>query len=170
MNTLVPLSAIACSEIERLLDAAFGSDRHSRTAYKLRQNLNPISALSLAIVETELLVGSIQCWPICIKTESQEDAQLIMVGPVAVAPDRQNLGFGKRLMAACLAAADVGHQPPLMMIGDPEYYGQFGFTANATAGWRLPGESEPRRLLLRNISNRRLPATGLLAPDYQYAL
>ena len=36
----------------------------------------------------------------------------------------------------------------LMLIGDPEYYGRFfGFTAERTGGWRLPGPFEPRRLL-----------------------
>ena len=39
---------------------------------------------------------------------------------------------------------------PLMLIGDPEYYGRFfGFTAARTGAWRLPGPFEQRRLLAR---------------------
>ncbi len=39
----------------------------------------------------------------------------------------------------------------MAMIGDPEYYGRFfGFTADATANWELPGPVERRRLLAKN--------------------
>ena len=50
-----------------------------------------------------------------------------------------------------------------MLIGDPEYYGRFfGFSAEATAGWRLPGPVEARRLLARGPG---VPAgTGAIGP------
>jgi predicted N-acetyltransferase YhbS len=49
------------------------------------------------------------------------------------------------------------------MIGDPEYYGRFfGFTADATGAWDVPGPVERRRLLARNADG--LPRTGMLAP------
>ena len=38
----------------------------------------------------------------------------------------------------------------LTLIGDPEYYGRFfGFAADRTARWRLPGPVERHRLLAR---------------------
>jgi predicted N-acetyltransferase YhbS len=166
----VPLNTIANAEIEQLLDAAFGADRHKRTAYKLRKDMSVINALSFAILDDDNLIGSIQCWPVRISAYLQPDAQLVMVGPVAVAPDRQNMGIGKRLMAACIQAADWQGQPALMMIGDPEYYNRFGFEAAETAGWEMPGPWDAHRLLLRNIGKHNLPRTGMLEPDYQYAL
>jgi predicted N-acetyltransferase YhbS len=165
-----PLYTVANAEIETLLDAAFGADRHNRTAYKLRKDMQAIDALSFAILDDDQLIGSIQCWPVRIKAYLQPDAELVMVGPVAVAPERQNTGIGKRLMAASLNAADVVGKPALMMIGDPHYYGQFGFFADGTAGWKLPGPWDAHRLLLRNIGNHSLPKTGMLEPNYQYAL
>ena len=36
--TLSPLADAAPDDIERLLDSAFGTDRHSRTAYRIRAN------------------------------------------------------------------------------------------------------------------------------------
>ena len=42
---------------------------------------------------------------------------------------------------------------PLMLIGDPEYYAQFGFDAEATGQWRLPGPFEQRRLLARDLAD-----------------
>ena len=71
-----------------------------------------------------------------------------MVGPVAVRPDVQRGGHGRALMDHMLEAARTMADGALMMIGDPEYYGRFfGFTADATGAWGLPGPYEKHRLL-----------------------
>jgi predicted N-acetyltransferase YhbS len=54
---------------------------------------------------------------------------------------------------------------PQVMIGDPEYYGRFwGFSAEPTAGWILPGPWEPHRLLARCDNPAVLPKEGSLGP------
>jgi predicted N-acetyltransferase YhbS len=141
--------------VEALLDAAFGTDRHSRTAYRIREGTTAIDALSFVVFDGEALVGTLQSWPVAVG-----DADVVLVGPVAVAPDRQRSGLGRQLMAALIAAAP---DTPMTMIGDPEYYGRFfGFTADATGEWDVPGPVERRRLLARNASG--LPRTGALGP------
>ncbi len=51
-------------------------------------------------------------------------------------------------MRAALDAAPA--DAALMLIGDPEYYGRFfGFSADHTGEWRLPGPVERHRLLAR---------------------
>ena len=51
------------------------------------------------------------------------------------------------------------------MIGDPDYYGRFwGFTADATGGWTLPGPFEAHRLLARGATPAVLPEKGMLGP------
>jgi len=147
LSELRPLATIAPADVEALLDAAFGTDRHRRTAYRVRVGLQPIGALSLARVEGDRLTGCIQCWPVQLNTDDGRAVPMVMVGPVAVAPDRQGTGIGQQLMAASIAAA--GDDAPLMLIGDPEYYGRFGFDAERTGGWRMPGPYEQRRLLAR---------------------
>ncbi len=168
---ILPLHIIDADDVETLLDAAFGDNRRQRTAYRLRRNLSAIDALSFAMVdEQKRLVGSIQCWPVKITDNMGRETPLIMVGPVAVSPDRQNTGLGKRLMAAMLSAADTSNCPAMMMIGDPGYYGRFGFTAEHTAGWELAGRWEAHRLLARNMGKQPLPKNGMLSADFQYAL
>jgi predicted N-acetyltransferase YhbS len=157
MAELLPLSGCVPQDIEALLDAAFGKDRHGRTAYRLREGSEAIAELSFALFDDGELIASIQCWPVCIGT-----APLVLVGPVAVVPHRQNEGHGHRLMHAMLAKASSLGDPAMVMIGDPEYYARFGFTADATTGWALPGPWEPRRLLARNVAGHGLPATGML--------
>ncbi len=157
MTEIISLHDIEPCAVEALLDAAFGTDRLNRTAYKLRQESQLIAQLSYAIVTETKLLASIQCWPIAVQAHP-----LVLVGPVAVHPDHQNAGHGRRLMQTMLdAAAKIGN-PAMVMIGDPEYYERFGFTASKTAGWSLPGPWEPRRLLARTIEAHKLPETGML--------
>lgn len=157
MAELLPLHTATPTAIEALLDAAFGTDRRERTAYRLRTGSNPITSLSFVIMDDEDLIACIQCWPVQIGATC-----LVLVGPVAVHPDRQNEGHGSRLMQAMLNAASEMADPPMVMIGDAEYYGRFGFSAEATAGWQMPGPWEPHRLLSRNPTGHTLPAIGML--------
>ncbi len=158
MIELVALDSVSADDIENLLDDAFGTDRQRRTAYLLRQGVTVIDHLSYAVYDDRLLIGSIQCWPVAVGT-----VPLILVGPVAVSPSCQNQGMGHRLMNATLDAI-LATDPPMMMIGDPEYYNRFGFVAERTVGWTLPGPWEPRRLLLRNPERSALPQTGMIGP------
>ncbi len=117
-----------------------------------------IGHLSFAVVEDDKLRGTIQCWPISVG-----NSPLILVGPVAVSTSEQNQGLGHKLMNSLLAAVKP-KDSALVMIGDPEYYGRFGFDAAQTGGWMLPGPWEARRLLLRNQNSTPLPQTGMLGP------
>jgi predicted N-acetyltransferase YhbS len=153
--TIQPLSTAHADDVEALLDAAFGADRHTRTAYRIRAGVTPIPELSFASYDEGRLVGSLQSWPVALS-----DTPLVLVGPVAVAPDVQRGGIGQKLMDALMAAAS---DTPMVMIGDPEYYGRFfGFSADATAGWDVPGPVERHRLLAKNAKG--LPETGMLGP------
>ncbi|MFN3618927.1 GNAT family N-acetyltransferase [Sphingorhabdus sp.] len=155
---ITPLSGTSSDALSALLDDAFGADRHARTAYLLRKGMKPVNHLSFGIVDGGQLVASIQCWPVRVGK-----AELFLVGPVAVATNRQNSGLGKRLMQLMLDAVKP-QDPPMVMIGDPEYYARFGFVSEGTAGWTLPGPWDPKRLLLRNTKLVELPARGVLGP------
>ncbi|WP_422396617.1 GNAT family N-acetyltransferase [Sphingomonas profundi] len=145
---IVPLGQADPAAVETLLDEAFGADRHRRTAYRLRQGVAWLPALSFAAIEDGGLVGTIQCWPIALSPAAGPPRPINLVGPVAVQPGRQRDGLGRRLMQAMLDAA--GDRADLVLIGDPEYYGRFfGFTADATGGWSVPGPVERHRLLAR---------------------
>lgn len=170
MTHIVPLSSVPHEAAEQLLDSAFGADRKQRTAYRLREGLTPLPALSFAALDHEGgLEGLIQCWPVRLAT-GDGAVPLVLVGPVGVAPARQGRGIGKALMEASLAAAGRQGHPALMMIGDPEYYGRFfGFAADATAGWELPGPVERRRLLARLAPGLTLPRHGRIEPDPHFA-
>lgn len=171
MSLLVPLTSVAPSDVEALLDLAFGTDRRQRTAYQLRAGVNAIERLSFAALEDGALVGTIQCWPVQLTAEDGTVAPLILVGPVAVHPDHQRRGIGRELMEATLASADAAGCEPLMLIGDAIYYERFfGFTADHTRGWILPGPVERDRLLARLRPGQALPSHAVLEPRRAAAL
>ncbi len=157
-------SAADRADIETLLDAAFGKDRKARTAYRLRAGLSPLPELSFVVRDDNgRLVGSLQCWPLSLSGDGKVHA-LTLLGPVAVSPDLQRSGLGKMLMTKALGIADAGGHNALLLIGDADYYGKFGFVADATAGWQVPGPVDRARLLARVAAGRMLPATGTLGP------
>ena len=167
--SLIPLEAVDPAMIEEVLDRAFGKDRHARTAYRIREGMDWLPGLSLAALdEHDMLVATIQCWPVALQT-AQGQVPLVMVGPVAVVPERQGEGFGVGLISAMIAedarlAANGGRALPQVLIGDMDYYGRWGFSAAMTGGWRCPGPYEPHRLLARGAALTAMPAEGMLGP------
>ncbi|MEA3017113.1 MAG: putative acetyltransferase [Sphingomonadales bacterium] len=55
------------------------------------------------------------------------------LGPVSVEPARQGSGIGSSLIGAGLARAREGRWDAVFVLGDPDYYGRFGFTLAAAA-------------------------------------
>jgi len=153
--TIVPLAQLPQTDVEALLDRAFGIDRRGRTAYRLREGVDQIESLSFAALDAAgAMVGTIQCWPVRFVADAAlPDVPMILVGPVAVEPGVQRGGIGRQLTQHMLTAAgdsEAAGADALMLIGDPDYYTRFfDFSAEATGEWRLPGPFERHRLLAR---------------------
>lgn len=171
MVQLVALAQIAPETVEAVLDAAFGADRKGRTAYRMRAGVAAIPGLSFALVNDEgRCLGTIQSWPLALEEADGTLHSMTLVGPIAVLPEAQGLGFGQMLTKASVTAADQGLSDALVMIGDPEYYGRFfGFSAEATGYWEVPGPVERHRLLARLTRDRSVPRHGRLIPDPAFA-
>lgn len=166
MSKIIPLADVDPALIEAVLDQAFEPERHKRTAYKVREGTQWLPNLSFAALDDDdMLAGTIQCWPVALTDAEGRAHPMIMVGPVAVLPHLQGEGFGKALMTASLTAIDPRAPLPQVLIGDPEYYERFfGFSNAHTAGWKLPGPFEQRRLLCRTANPAVLPQEGMLGP------
>jgi predicted N-acetyltransferase YhbS len=164
-TTIAPLRPEHLPAVEGLLDRAFGPARHGRTAYLVRGAARAIDGLGFVALDDDgTPIGSIQCWPVALTADDGVVHPLVMLGPVAVDPDRQQGGIGRRLIDAALAAAaTLALDDAMILIGDPEYYARFfGFSATQTSRWRLPGPVERHRLLARG---GRVPDTaGMLGP------
>ena len=135
--------------IEALLDAAFGSGRRNRTAYRLREGAVPLADLSWVARDVSGIVGSLQCWEIALRSATDVRTPLLLLGPVAVAAGQRGAGIASAMMHRTLAAADAAGAPAILLIGDTGFYGRFGFAAGVTSGWIMPGPVDQDRLLLR---------------------
>ncbi|MGW4892806.1 GNAT family N-acetyltransferase [Kitasatospora sp. NPDC004240] len=55
------------------------------------------------------------------------DGQGLALAPVAVAPEWQRRGVGELVVRAALSAAEEAGERLVVVLGDPDYYGRFGF-------------------------------------------
>ncbi len=128
-------------EVEALYDLCFAPGREALSSYRLRDDVPPVSGLSLVARDGQgILAGAIRFWPVHVGTE---DA--LLLGPVAVHPTRQGEGLGGYLIHAGLEAGrDLGWQR-VMLVGDEPYYSRFGFAR--LRGVEMPPPTNPDRIL-----------------------
>lgn len=147
------------ASIEPLLDRCFGVDRQQKTSYRYRDGVPPLADLGfVAADENQKLVGAIRYWPIRLGRQPA-----LLLGPLAIDPERQGRGIGRALVFHSLETAAAAGHGLVFLVGDPAYYARFGFTV-APPGIVMPGES-PSRLNYRVLDpGSRLPRTGTLRP------
>ncbi|MBT3369825.1 MAG: N-acetyltransferase [Rhodospirillaceae bacterium] len=120
--------------IEKLLDQSFGSTRLQLTAYCLRNDTSALPELCFVMRGASFLCASIRYWPVLIEGKHKS----LLLGPLAVGQAWRGQGFGGILLRHSLARAKaLGHQA-VLVIGSPEYYQPFGFSAELTHGLSLP--------------------------------
>ena len=94
------------------------------------------------------VAGTISFWPLAIG-ESQTPA--LLLGPLAVHPDRQKLGIGLKLMTEGLARAKAQGHALVLLVGDEPYYSKVGFRKLAPGRISLPGPVNPDRFLFLEL-------------------
>ncbi len=137
--------------IEVMLDESFGVDRHSKTAYRLRDGISAVEELSFVIRVDGVLKATLQFWPIIIDDQSQTYHALLL-GPIAVSDDCRGQGMGLQLMKYGLERAkDLGHER-VILVGDEAYYKKVGFSRALAKGLKMPGPVDMTRLLAQELT------------------
>jgi putative acetyltransferase len=78
----------------------------------------------------------------CVSTRGfVDDVACVGLGPIGVTPARQRSGIGSSLVYATIGAADAAGEPLIALLGDPDYYGRFGFEASSAFGIHPPEAS-----------------------------
>ncbi len=97
--------------------------------------------ISLILSHEDSVVGHIALTP-CSLAESKGPAALL--GPLAISPGRQRQGLGSVLLRAGLERAGQQGLTRVFVLGDPAYYGRFGFVAEPSVQppYDLPREWE----------------------------
>ena len=166
-----PASPAHQPAIDALLDDAFGADRRQRTAYRLRGATPPL--VSLVVEDGPVLCGTMILTPVRLLPAGSPEQEALLLGPIAIAPGCRGRGLGGTLIHAGLQAVKALGADIVMLIGDPPYYGRFGFSNMATAGWRLPGPVEQHRIMALSLAGQLVPQNCTLlpldGPDYWLA-
>jgi len=117
-------------------DAFANAPHRDGTEQDIVDGLRAAGALSVSLVAEDGsdLVGHVALSPVTLSDGSQDWYGL---GPISVAPAHQGRGVGSALMKAALAALQESDAAGCVLLGDPAYYGRFGFRADPRL--RLPG-------------------------------
>jgi predicted N-acetyltransferase YhbS len=107
-------TADAAPALSQLSADAFGPGRFARTAYRVREGVPPVPALSLTGWLDGRLVGGIRFTAISIGAE--EGAALL--GPLVVDPAVKGKGYGKALVGEGLTRARDEGFGLVLLVGD----------------------------------------------------
>jgi predicted N-acetyltransferase YhbS len=135
-------SADDASAVEALNSAAFGPGRFAKSAYRLREGVAPIAALSFVAIEQDVLRGSVRFWPVRVGGH-----ETLLLGPLAVEAAQRGRGIGIALMQAGIAAARKGPWHAILLVGDEPYYTRVGFARLPPGRVKFPGPVNQDRIL-----------------------
>ena len=145
MPKIRPESPLDRNAIETLLDVVFGKDRHNKVSYRYRDGVDPVAGLSRIAHDGGDLVGTIQYWPISIGADK---TPALLLGPIAVSPDRKGQGIGIRLILETLESAAAGGTGVVVLVGELPYYARFGFVPAQDFSVIMPDEAPERVQIL----------------------
>ncbi|RUV36317.1 N-acetyltransferase [Mesorhizobium sp. M7A.F.Ca.MR.148.00.0.0] len=130
---------------EALLDRAMGPKRRKKSSEKLRRGRRPSEGLAFVARDASGgVAGTVRLWDVRL---GEGGAAALLLGPLAVDPSLKNAGIGSALMRHAIAeAARLGHAA-ILLVGDAPYYARFGFSAEKTGSFAMPGPYERHRLL-----------------------
>lgn len=130
--------------VDRLLAAAFSGPQPDGS---------PAASPPVEVVLNTALLGSAEFIPAlalvaerdgavvgyCITTRGWlGDEPALGLGPIGVAPGAQRVGVGSALVRETLRLAEARGEGLVALLGDPGYYGRFGFTASTELGVAPP--------------------------------
>lgn len=118
------------ARIRELTRAAFAASPYGDSGEAdIIDALREANALTLSLVAAVegRVVGQVTVSPVAV---GDQDASWYGIGPIAVDPEAQGAGIGSALMRAALARlGDLG-AAGCVLVGDPAYYGRFGFSSD----------------------------------------
>jgi putative acetyltransferase len=124
-----------CGAIAALNNAAFGGEEEAGIVDRLRADGLVIT--SLVAEEKREIVGHIMFSELPIET-AEHLIRGAALAPMAVAPSYQHRGIGSRLVRSGLEVCRAQGIEAVVVLGHPEYYPRFGFSAALAQHLRAP--------------------------------
>lgn len=129
-----PETAGDIATIDSVIRQAFDSHNEACAEADLVGRLRRDSDLVLSLVaeqdgQTVGHVGFSRLWI----TQGAQRIPAISLAPLSVTPDSQRNGIGRTLVEAGHARLREAGETIVFVLGDPDYYGRFGFSLSAAA-------------------------------------
>jgi putative acetyltransferase len=115
--------------------AAFPTSAEADLVTHLREDFD--SEISLVAEQSGEIVGHVMLSRMGVSGEGRA-WRALGLGPVGVLPGAQGSGVGSELIRAALAIAGTLGEELVFVLGDPDYYRRFGFSAEAAAPFASP--------------------------------
>jgi len=117
--------------IRTLVVAAFKQEGEADLTERLRADGDTL--FELVAEDADAIVGHIM-----VSRMSGDIPRLAAIGPLAAIPARQNAGIGAALMHAAIAQCRARGDAAIILLGHPNYYPRFGFSAEAAKALQSP--------------------------------
>jgi putative acetyltransferase len=111
--------------VRTLLDAAFGGDVESKVVERLRADGDFVLSL---VAENREGVAGYAGFPRLVLRLDERNVPVVGLAPVGVSPSLQRNGIGSALIRDGFARLKDRAERLVFVLGDPAYYGRFGFT------------------------------------------
>jgi predicted N-acetyltransferase YhbS len=134
--------------VDALVAESFGPGRYAKSAYRLREGVNPDAKLSFVAIEDGVLRGSVRFWPVMVGAE-----KALLLGPLAVQGDQRGRGIGIALMNRGIEEARKTDYGAIILVGDEPYYGRVGFKRVPHGSVKFPGPVDPARILALSLAD-----------------
>jgi predicted N-acetyltransferase YhbS len=131
--------------VRTLLAKAFGPTRMQRAIYRMREGVPPDPALCFVLINKhDLVLGVVRNYRV---TVGNQHSPALMLGPIATAHSHERMGLAARLINHSITRArELGHQM-IYLVGNPDYYGDFGFTADNAENVFMPSLESGKAIL-----------------------
>ncbi|WP_018699573.1 GNAT family N-acetyltransferase [Amorphus coralli] len=129
------------ADLDQVLDVesrAFGSAVEAALVRDLLTDPSAAPTLSLIALDEAEPIGHILFTKASIDGQDRPVSSLL--APLAIVPDRQRTGVGRALVAEGLARLATDGVSLVFVLGDPAYYGRFGFSPAIPEGLDPPHE------------------------------
>jgi putative acetyltransferase len=158
----VPADIEAIRNVNRL---AFGGAEEADLVDALRASA--LVVVSLVATEADEVIGHALFSRLPIETRTTDTFQAAALAPVAVLPQYQRRGAGSALIRQGLEICRERGWVAVIVVGHPDYYPRFGFSAELARGLRAPF-SGPAFMALELLPGalRNIPGTVRYPPAF----
>lgn len=116
--------------VDAVVSAAFGRPAEAELVRALHAAGDTV--IALVAVEERHVIGHV------LLSRMTAHFPALALAPVSVSPARQGAGIGSALIREALRRAATQQWLAVFVLGDPKYYGRFGFSTSAASGFSSP--------------------------------